>query len=151
MSSGRRRFLRTGTVLVAALGAHRLRAAGSAERNQAAFQAKSAAEALKSIGAASAVPSKEIVLKLPDVAENGGQVPIEITSRVAHTEAIHIVADKNPFPLVASFDLPSGVEPYVVTRIKLADTSPVRVLVKADGKFYSASREVRVTVGGCGV
>ena len=151
MSAGRRRFLRTGAAAVAALGIPPLRHAHAAERNQAAFQAKSAAEVLQRIGATAASPSKEIVLKLPDVAENGGQVPIEITSRIANTEAIHIVADKNPFPLVASFDLPSGMEPYVVTRIKLADTSPVRVLVKADGKYYSAAREVRVTIGGCGV
>lgn len=151
MSLGRRSFLRTSAFAVAALGIHPRRAARAAERNQAGFQAKTAADAVKSIGAAGAVPSKEIVLKLPDVAENGSQVPIEITSRIANTEAIHIVADKNPFPLVASFDLPSGAEPYVVTRIKLADSSTVRVLVKAEGKYYSASREVRVTVGGCGV
>jgi sulfur-oxidizing protein SoxY len=151
MSVGRRRFLRTGAFVAAALGTHPLRPVHGAERNEAGFHAKSAAEALRSIGAAGAAPSKDIVVKLPDVAENGGQVPIEITSRIANTEAIHIVADKNPFPLVASFDLPSGMEPYVVTRIKLADTSPVRVLVKADGKYYSAVREVRVTVGGCGV
>jgi sulfur-oxidizing protein SoxY len=151
MSAGRRLFLRTGAAAVAAFGIPPLRHAHAAERNQAAFQAKSAAEALQRIGTTAASPSKEIVLKLPDVAENGGQVPIEITSRIANTEAIHIVADKNPFPLVASFDLPSGMEPYVVTRIKLADSSPVRVLVKADGKYYSAAREVRVTIGGCGV
>ena len=151
MSTARRLFLRTSAAIVAALGISLIRHAHAADRNQAAFQAKSAAEALKSIGAANALPSKEIVLKLPDIAENGGQVPIEITSRIANTEAIHIVADNNPFPLVASFDLPSGVEPYVVTRIKLADTSSVRVLVKADGKYYSVSREVRVTIGGCGV
>ena len=61
-----------------------------------------------------------------------------------------IIADKNPFPLVASIDFANGAEGYASTRVKMGGTSDVRAIVKADGKFYTASREVKVTIGGCG-
>ena len=55
-----------------------------------------------------------------------------------------------PFPLAATFDIASGVEPYASVRLKLGQTTHLRAIVKADGQFYTASKEVKVTVGGCG-
>lgn len=126
------------------------RAAGAAEWNKAAFGASAVAETLKQIGASNAAASKDILIKLPDVAENGAAVPIEITSRIPDTQSIAIVADKNPFPLVATFAFTPGVEPYASTRIKLAGSSDVRVIVAAGGRIYTAVREVKVVTGGCG-
>ncbi len=122
----------------------------AAEWNKAAFDAKVLAEALNNLGAASATESGQIQLKAPEIAENGAIVPVEITSAIPGTQAIYIVADKNPQPLVAIFDIAPGLEPFISTRIKMGESSKVRVLVKAGGKFYVATQEVKVTIGGCG-
>ena len=152
MKVKRRQFIRiaAGAAAVAAIGPYTARQAAAAEWNKAGFQAKAVDEALKSIGAAGAVPSKDIVIKAPDIAENGAVVPIEVTSKIPNTQSIAIIADKNPFPLVASFDFANGAEGYASTRVKMGGTSDVRAIVKADGKFYTAAREVKVTIGGCG-
>jgi sulfur-oxidizing protein SoxY len=139
-----------GAAALAAFGPRAVREAAAAERNTAAFQAKSADEAIRSIGASGAAPSNDIIIKAPDIAENGAVVPIEVTSRIPNTESIAIVADKNPFPLVANFEFANGAEGYASTRVKMGGTSDLRAIVKADGKFYTASREVKVTIGGCG-
>jgi sulfur-oxidizing protein SoxY len=122
----------------------------AAEWNKAAFDAKALADTMKNIGASSATDSDQIQLKAPEIAENGAIVPVEITSRIPGTQTIYIVADKNPQPLVAIFEIQPGLEPFISTRIKMGESSKVRVLVKAAGKFYVTSQEVKVTIGGCG-
>jgi sulfur-oxidizing protein SoxY len=52
--------------------------------------------------------------------------------------------------LAATFDIPAGTEPTVTTRVKMGQSSNVYALVKADGKYYVAQKEVKVTLGGCG-
>jgi len=118
--------------------------------NKEAFQAKTAADALKNLGIASSAESKDVLIDAPQIAENGAVVPIEITSNVPNTKSIAIVIDKNPFPLAAKFDFSEGAAPYVKVNVKLGESSFVRVLAEAGGKFYSASREIKVTIGGCG-
>lgn len=118
--------------------------------NQSAFGSKALADALKSIGATNAVESDDILIKAPEIAENGAIVPIEVVSRIPNTRFIAILAEKNPFPLIGTFDLRDGAAGFVSTRVKLGQTSLVRVIVKADDRVYSASREVKVTIGGCG-
>jgi sulfur-oxidizing protein SoxY len=122
----------------------------AAEWNKAGFDSKSAEDALKSIGATNATKSDDILIKAPDIAENGAVVPIEVSSKIPNTQSISLVADKNPFPLIASFTLPSGTEPYVSVRIKMGQTSNLRALVNAGGKYYVAMKEIKVTIGGCG-
>ena len=151
----RRRFLCTltlGSAYVATFAAGWLSPVRllAAEWNKAAFDAKVLVDALKSIGAASVADSDQIQLKAPEIAENGAIVPVEITSRIPGTQTIYIIADKNPQPLVAIFDITSGMEPFISTRIKMGESSKVRVLVKAGGKFYVTTQEVKVTIGGCG-
>ena len=118
--------------------------------NQAGFEARSLADALKSINAVGAAESAQITVKAPDIAENGAVVPVEVTSAIPATESIAIVGEKNNLPLVAQFDLMNGAEGFVSTRIKLGSTSNVRAVVKAGGKMYTAAKEVKVTIGGCG-
>lgn len=122
----------------------------AADFNKAAFEAKTVPDALKALGAGAPADSKDIVLKAPDIAENGAVVPIEVTSNIPNTENIAVFADKNPVPLITSMDLPAGTEPYVSVRIKLGETSTVRAVVKAGGKYYATAKDVKVTVGGCG-
>ena len=134
-----------------ALGATGLiKAAFAAPWNKPAFESKAVNDALRGIGASNMIESKDIAITAPDIAENGAVVQVAITSRIPNTQAISIIAEKNPFPLAATFDLTNGAEPYAAVRIKMGETSNVRAVVKADGKFYTAAKEVKVTVGGCG-
>lgn len=155
MNSKRRTFLRTAgsasTVMIAAAaGLIKPTEVLAVEWNKAAFEAKGIPDALKAIGAAGASDSKDILIKAPDIAENGAVVPIEVTSKVAGTSAIMLMVEKNPQPLTANFDLTNGAEGYVSTRIKMGQTSNIRAVVKAGGKYYTTSKEVKVTIGGCG-
>jgi sulfur-oxidizing protein SoxY len=117
--------------------------------NKAAFEAKDMAGALAGVGGTGS-ESGQITVKAPDIAENGAVVPVEIISAIPGTERIVIIAEKNGFPLVADFGLANGAEGYVSTRIKMGTTSNVRAIVKAGGKTYTAAKEVKVTIGGCG-
>jgi sulfur-oxidizing protein SoxY len=141
-----------GGILAAALAASVLRPlqALAAEWNRAAFEARDIALALQSAGVADPVTSSDIVIKAPEIAENGAQVPIEILSKVPGTDAIYIFVDKNPQPLAGSFDFLNGAEPFISTRIKMGETSNVRIVARARGRHYVALREIKVTIGGCG-
>jgi sulfur-oxidizing protein SoxY len=118
--------------------------------NKEAFSAKTAGEALKSLGIGSATPSNDLSIDAPQIAENGAVVPIEISSAIPGTTALVVVVDKNPFPLIARFDFKEGALPYVKVNLKMGETSDVRVLAEAGGKHYVATKEVKVTIGGCG-
>jgi sulfur-oxidizing protein SoxY len=116
-----------------------------------AFQATTSSEALKALlGSDSMEDSAAIKIKAPDIAENGAVVPVSVTAELEGVESISILAEKNSTPLTASFDLGPGTEPYVSTRIKMGKTANVVAVVKAGGKLYTAEKEVKVTIGGCG-
>ena len=115
-----------------------------------AFEAKTVGDALKGMGATAAADSKDITIKAPDIAENGAVVPVEVTSGIAGTTAIAIIAEKNATPLIADFDLMNGAQGFISTRIKMGQTSLIRAVVTAGGKTYTAAKEVKVTIGGCG-
>jgi sulfur-oxidizing protein SoxY len=125
-------------------------AALAATWNKEAFGAKSAAEALKGIGALDAAPSQDVVIEAPEIAENGAVVPIEIMSNVPGTRSIAVVIEKNPFPLAAKFDFLEGALPYVKVNVKMGETSDIRIVAEANGKRYAASKNIKVTIGGCG-
>jgi sulfur-oxidizing protein SoxY len=118
--------------------------------NEQAFGAKTAADALKNIGAASPAPSKDILIEAPQIAENGAVVPIEISSNIPGTTSIAVVIEKNPFPLAGKFDFKEGALPFVKLNVKMGETSDVRVVAVAGGQHFTASREIKVTIGGCG-
>jgi len=118
--------------------------------NKAAFDTKSLQDTVKAFGGAPATESKDIAITSPDIAENGAVVPVSVTSKLGKTESISILVEKNPNALSASFDIPGGTEPFVSTRVKMGQTSNVYALVKADGKYFYATKEIKVTLGGCG-
>jgi sulfur-oxidizing protein SoxY len=154
MNRVRRIFLQSagwaGGVVLATGGMLKSFETWAASWNKPAFEATSLSDTLKGIGATGAVESRDIAVKAPEIAENGAVVPVEVTSRIPDTRTIAIVVEKNPTPLVAEFDLANGAESYVSTRIKMGETSKISAIVKAGDKVYVASKEVKVTIGGCG-
>ncbi|MCL7745217.1 thiosulfate oxidation carrier protein SoxY [Guyparkeria hydrothermalis] len=116
----------------------------------AAFDATKMDAALTELfGSGDVTESGDVSVKAPDIAENGAVVPVTVESSIAEAKKVAIFVSKNPTPLVASFDL-SGANPFVSTRIRMGETDDVTGVVEAGGKLYSASKEVKVTIGGCG-
>ena len=135
---------------LAAIGLFEGRAVSAQTFNATLFQAKNLNELIRMLGGASAASSKEILITAPDIAENGAVVPVTVRSQLPRTEQISLLVEKNPDPLAATFQLLEGVEPDLRMNVKMAQTSDVIALIKADGRFYVARREVNVTIGGCG-
>ena len=122
-----------------------------AARPQSAFESESVDDALDKLYSSSAMTeSEQIRIKAPDIAENGAVVPITVKFDIPGAESVSIIAENNPSPLAAAFDLSDSSGGLVSTRIKMGKTSPVHAVVKAGGKLYRATREVKVTIGGCG-
>ncbi|GAB4344819.1 MAG: thiosulfate oxidation carrier protein SoxY [Gammaproteobacteria bacterium] len=94
--------------------------------------------------------SGEVKLTMPDVAENGAQVPVEVETSIPGVEMITLVVEKNPRPLAARFVLTGVCDSFASIRLKVAETSPVVALVHAGGKIYTAKKSVQVAIGGCG-
>jgi len=115
-----------------------------------AFKAKSEADAIKSLYGKAAEPSDKVKLDAPEIAENGAVVPISVTTTLADVTSISFLVTENPSALAASYGIPPGTLPSVSNRLKMAKTSNVIAIVEAGGKLYSATKEVKVTVGGCG-
>ena len=116
-----------------------------------AFEAKNVDEALRGLYDGAQVASSDaITIKAPDIAENGAVVPVTVSTSLGNVESISLIVEKNPSPLAASFVLAAGTEPYASTRLKMGKTSEVMAVVKSGGKLYSAGKEVKVTIGGCG-
>jgi sulfur-oxidizing protein SoxY len=154
MNASRRKALKTGggmTLLGALFAAGLLKPqSAAAQWNKEAFSTKSIADTLKALGGSGAADSADIVITAPAIAENGAVVPVSVQSKIPNTESIAVLIEKNPNMLAASFDIPSGTDANVGTRVKMGQTSDVYAIVKADGKFYKAVKEVKVTLGGCG-
>ena len=115
-----------------------------------AFKAKSDADAIKSLYGKAAEPSDKVKLDAPEIAENGAVVPISVSTTLADVTSISFVVPENPNALAAYYKIPPGTMPNVANRLKMAKTSNVIAIVEAGGKLYSATKEVKVTIGGCG-
>ena len=149
MQQQRRDFL-TLLSLMAAAGLLPAGVVRAEDWNKAAFGAKNIGDLLKVLGAGTPQLSTEVALLAPEIAENGAVVPIEIGSKLPDTQSMAILIEKNPNILTAIFDIPSGTLPWLQTRVKMAETCNVYVLVKAGGQFYYTTKEIKVTLGGCG-
>ena len=116
-----------------------------------AFASKETQEAIKDLyGTEVTENHPSIHIKAPEIAENGAVVPIVVQTTLTDVTQIAIFAAVNPFPLAADFQFSGGVLPFVSTRIKMSKTGDVVVVIKSAGKLYSARKEVKVTIGGCG-
>jgi sulfur-oxidizing protein SoxY len=115
-----------------------------------AFKQKSDADAIKALYGKTAEPSDKVKLDTYEIAENGGAVPITVSSSLADVTSISILVAENPNALAAYYKIPAGTLPSVASRLKMAKTTNVIAIVEAGGKLYSTTKEVKVTVGGCG-
>lgn len=122
----------------------------AAEWPNKAFDAKNVADALRGLGGETFVESKDVELNAPDIAENGAVVPVGISTKLPGVSTLAILVEKNPLALSGVFSIPAGTEAAVNTRIKMSGTSVVYALVKVDKQWLMASKEVKVTLGGCG-
>ncbi|MFN4319734.1 MAG: thiosulfate oxidation carrier protein SoxY [Aquificaceae bacterium] len=97
---------------------------------------------------------EDIKLTAPTIAESGANVPIKVESTipVEQVERLYIFVDKNPTPWIVDVSLtPMNGQVFFSTRIKMGETSNVRAILKLkDGSFVMATKEVKVTAGGCG-
>lgn len=150
MNLKRREALRLTAIigLMAATGL--ISEAEAADWNKVAFDGKTLDDVLKALGGSSADKSSAVTINAPDIAENGAVVPVGVTTTLPNTQQIAILVEKNPSALAAQFLMTADTEPFVASRVKMAQTSNVHALVKAGGKWYVATKEVKVTLGGCG-
>ncbi|MEI7447299.1 MAG: thiosulfate oxidation carrier protein SoxY [Burkholderiales bacterium] len=119
--------------------------------NKAAFEAKTVAELMKTLGASAPVESKDVQLTAPEIAENGAVVQIAVASSAPNVRRLLVLVEKNPNTLAAAFDVTDAVEPAFTTRVKMGQSSDVfAVALTGDGRALFARREVKVTLGGCG-
>lgn len=147
MGVSRRLFLRGAAAAAALMALPRVLLAWPEK----AFKAGSRDDAMQALfGTTDASASSAVVLSAPDIAENGRVVPVSVSSTLDGVESISIIVEQNPSPLAASFDLGPGAVADVSTRLKMGKTSNMIAIVKADGKLYTATKEVKVTIGGCG-
>jgi sulfur-oxidizing protein SoxY len=155
--SATRRLILKGAATVALIGLGNIPlgfasafAAANDKYPEDAFKAKSDADAIKSLYGKTAEPSDKVKLDAPEIAENGSVVPISVSTTLADVSSISFLVAENPNALAASYKIPAGTMPSVANRLKMAKTSNVIAIVEAGGKLYSATKEVKVTVGGCG-
>ncbi len=114
-------------------------------------------EAIKKFTGGKTPVEGKVKLDLPEIAENGNTVPMTVTIESPMTEASHVtdvlvVANENPRSGVVTFHFsPASGVAEANTRIRLAATQDVTAVAKMnDGSFYFATKQVKVTIGGCG-
>ncbi|MFW5432457.1 MAG: thiosulfate oxidation carrier complex protein SoxZ [Methylophilaceae bacterium] len=117
--------------------------------NKAAFDATNIEAAENGLSIANEIPSNEIEITAPSHAENGAIVQVAVNSRIPNTEAIAILVDKNPTALIGNYMFSNGALPNMVTRIKMAETSDVKVIVKVGNQYFSAIKNIQVLENGC--
>jgi sulfur-oxidizing protein SoxY len=108
-------------------------------------------EALRAMHESRPEDSPAIQLKAPEIAEDGANVFIEFSTTLPEVDTLAVFVEENPQRLAAAFRLEAEVVPGLQLRIKVARTSRIWVVARSGGRFYKAIREVKVTVGGCGL
>lgn len=149
MHAGRRLVLKGGIALAALTSLPRILLAAAWPDK--AFSSTAAGQAMIDLlGTDQTTPSDQIRLKVPEIAENGAVVPVTISTSLENVESISIVVENNPRPLAATFEISPETLPDISSRIKMGETSDVMAVVKTDAGIFSTSKQVKVTIGGCG-
>lgn len=144
MTNPRREFLRKAAVLTASV----LTISQSAHAQW--LSDNFSPNILDGIAKSDIIDTDKIEIKLPKIAGNGTAVPITVTSSLDNIQAISILVEKNPIPLVATFRLSSQLEAFVSARLIMTETSDVIVLAETHDGLYRAKEQVKVIIGGCG-
>lgn len=120
-------------------------------RNQEAFKATEVDAAIKAMfGDKPMTASEDFEFSAPDIAEDGSIVPITVSTEMKGVKSISLFVDANPNPLSARFDFTADAIPEFKTRIKMGESSDVRAVIETEDALYVATRNVKVTLGGCG-
>jgi sulfur-oxidizing protein SoxY len=115
------------------------------------FNEKDLDATLKALGVEGATESADVKLKAPDVAENGAVVPITIdASAIEGADKLILLSEKNVTPLAAVIELKEGATAFFSSRIKMGKSGKAIAIVTAGDKAFTTSKEVKVTIGGCG-
>ncbi|WP_374434247.1 thiosulfate oxidation carrier protein SoxY [Inhella sp.] len=148
----RRKLLADSAKVMALLaGAGLLPQTALAAWTQAAFEAKTVADAIKALGGGAPAESKDVTITGPDIAENGAVVPVGVATALPGVKRLAVLVEKNPSTLAAVFEVSDAVEASFNTRVKMGQSSNVlAVALMADGKVLFAQKEIKVTLGGCG-
>lgn len=96
------------------------------------------------------IPNNAINIGAYDFVENGAVVPVKIETNLPDIKSITVLVDKNPNPLIASFNLAPECSGFVATRIKMNESSDIVAIVNSGGSLFSARKFVEVAEGGCG-
>ena len=115
-----------------------------------AFKQKDEKAAIKLLYGRTAEPSDKVKLDAPEIAENGAVVPVSVSTTLTDVTSVSFLVSENPNVLAAYYKIPPGTMPNVANRLKMAKTTNVTAIVEAGGKLFSTTKEVKVTVGGCG-
>lgn len=118
--------------------------------NRRAFEAVKLNDAEQGLEINGEITSQDILVSAPDMAENGAIVQVEIRSNIPNTESLMILVEKNPTPLIAHYKFSNGAEPFIVTRIKMAETSDIKVIAKVGNQYFTNAKNVVVLENGCG-
>jgi len=154
VNSTRRFFLKAliaGSALLVGLGGLLKPLIAFAKRNKEAFSAKTEAEAIAEFFTNQDIISSDAIkIGVHDLVENGAVVPVEINTGLPEASSITILVEKNPNPLIANFDLGPECSGFIATRIKMAESSDIIVVVRSQKQLFSARKFVEVIEGGCG-
>ncbi|EAQ98274.2 thiosulfate oxidation carrier protein SoxY [Congregibacter litoralis] len=120
-------------------------------RSREAFKAVKSDEAITSLfGDKPVTESDDFEFKVPDIAEDGSIVPVTVSTDMEGVKSIALLVDANPNPLSARFHFMPGAVPEFKTRIKMGESSDVRAVIETADALYVATKNVKVTLGGCG-
>lgn len=151
MQTRREMLERSATVAALLAAAGLLPTAAQAAWTQAAFDAKTMADAAKALGGGAPAESKDITVSGPDIAENGAVVPVGCSTTLPGVRRMLLLVEKNPNVLAAVFDVNDSIDANFNTRVKMGQSSNVMaVAMMADNRVLFAQKEIKVTLGGCG-
>lgn len=151
MQTRREMLERSATVAGLLATAGLLPTAAQAAWSQAAFEAKTLADAARALGGAAPVESKDVTVSGPDIAENGAVVPVGCATTLPGVKRMLVLVEKNPNVLAAVFDVSDAIDANFNTRVKMGQSSNVMaVAMMGDGRVLFAQKEIKVTLGGCG-
>ena len=156
MECDRRVFLINSTTALTLLGLGFLPASGLAIGGSKSWQqswfenGKTINETFLALGVGEPSVDKRVVVQAPDTAENGAYVGIGVESSIPNITAVAFLVDKNPGVLAGYFETKKSGKFKFATKIKMAETSDLVALVKADDKYFMNTKHVKVVLGGCG-
>ena len=114
------------------------------------FAARSLDAVLALLEASQSAYTDAILLQAPEVAENGASVPIQLESLLPDTRALVLIAEHNPYPLTLRAHFGPGTRPRLHTRLRLAESTRLRVLAYTAQGVFTLLRPIKVIAGGCG-